>query len=89
MNAHQPPAQEGPVVTYAAQAKRQELKSELDNQILDEIYEALGLAKSYCESAMLACVRDDRQELSIRRRQISASLKHAFGAHTMLTGGAS
>ena len=54
MNAPQPPAQKGPVVTYAAQAQRQRLKSELDNQILDEIYEALGLVKSYVESAMLA-----------------------------------
>jgi len=86
MNAPQPPAQKGPVETYPAQAQRQRLKSELDNQILDEIYEALGLVKSYVESAMLALARDDRQELTVRRRQISSSLRHAFQAHDMLTG---
>ena len=88
MNAHQPPAQEGPSETCPAPAKRQELQSVLDDQLLDEIYDGLQLAKSYAESMMLACVRGDRQELSIRRRQISTSIKHAFEAHTMLTGGA-
>jgi hypothetical protein len=88
MNAPQPPAQKGPVETYPAQAKRQELRSALDDQLLDEIYGGLQLAKSYAESMMLACVRGDRHELLIRRRQVSASLKHAFEAHTMLTGGA-
>ena len=73
MNAPQPPAQKGPVVTYAAQAQRQRLKSELDNQILDEIYEASGSQRSTVESAMLACARDDRQELTVRRRQISSA----------------
>jgi len=86
MNAHQPPGQEAAGETSPAQAKRQELQSELDSQILDEIYDGLRLAKSYAESMMLACIRDDRQELSIRRRQISSSIKHAFEAHSMLTG---
>lgn len=88
MNAHQPPAQEAAGETCPAPAKRQELQSVLDDQLLDEIYDGLQLAKSYAESMMLACVRGDRQELSIRRRQISTSIKHAFEAHTMLTGGA-
>jgi hypothetical protein len=86
MNAHQPPGQEAAGETYPAQAKRQELQSVLDDQLLEEIYDGLQLAKSYAESMMLACVRGDRQELSIRRRQISTSIKHAFEAHTMLTG---
>ena len=86
MNAHQPPGQEAAGETYPAQAKRQELQSVLDDQLLDEIYDGLQLAKSYAESMMQACVRGDRQELSIRRRQISTSIKHAFEAHSMLTG---
>ena len=88
MNALIPPAQKGPVETYPAQAKRQELRSVLDDQLLEEIYEGLQLAKSYAESMMLACVRGDRHELSIRRRQISSSIRHAFEAHSTLTGGA-
>jgi hypothetical protein len=88
MTAPQPPGQNGQGATDPAQASRQELQSVLDDQLLDEIYDGLQLAKSYAESMMLACVRGDRHELSIRRRQVSASLKHAFEAHTMLTGGA-
>jgi hypothetical protein len=81
MNATQPPSQK-------AQA-RQDIQAIKDDLLLDAIFESLQMAGSYCESAMLACRRGDRHELSIRRRQISASLKAAFTAHTeLLTGGA-
>jgi hypothetical protein len=81
MNATLPPGQKAKA--------RHEIQSVRDDLLLDAIFESLQLAGSYCESAMLACRRGDRHELSIRRRQISASLKAAFTAHTeLLTGGA-
>jgi hypothetical protein len=80
MNATQPPSQK-------AQA-RQDIQAVKDDLLLDAIFESLQLAGSYCESAMLACRRGDRHELSIRRRQISSSIRHAFEAHSTLTGGA-
>jgi hypothetical protein len=83
MNAPLPTAPNSAAVTTTHPA---EIKAALDDDLLDEIYEGLQLAKSYIESMMLATVRGDRQELSVRRRQISTSIKHAFEAHTMLTG---
>jgi hypothetical protein len=88
MKTPPPPGHKGPGENHAAQAKRQELKSVLDEQLLDEIHAGLWHAQSYITSMLAACARGDRQELSIRRRQISSSLKHAFEAHTMLNGSA-
>jgi len=78
MNA-QPPAAQKAVETNSVRAA-------LDEELLDEIYAGLQLGKSYIESMMLACIRGDRHELTVRRRQISSSLRHAFQAHDMLTG---
>ncbi len=80
MNA-QPPAAQKAVETNSVRAV-------LDEDLLDEVYAGLELAKSYTQSMMEAARRGDRTELSIRRRQISASLKHAFQAHSLLNGGA-
>ena len=78
MNAHQPPAQKA--------VETNPVRAVLDEDLLDEVYAGLELAKSYTQSMMEAARRGDRHELSVRRRQISSSLKHAFGAHDMLVG---
>ncbi len=81
MNAHTPTGASSPV---AIKNQHGELKAVLEDLLLDEIYEALGLARSYIDSMMQATVRDDRHELHIRRRQISNTIRHAFQAHTLL-----
>ena len=61
MNAPLPTAPNSAAATTTHPA---EIKAALDDDLLDEIYEGLRLAKSYIESMMLATVRGDRQELS-------------------------
>ena len=85
MNAPLPTAPNSAAATTTHPA---EIKAALDDDLLDEIYEGLRLAKSYIESMMLATVRGDRQELSVRRRQIRDALKYAYDAHALLNGGA-
>jgi hypothetical protein len=76
-----------PLNALAERAKSPELQRVLDDQVLDAIYEALELSRSYHTSMMEACRRDDRHELGQRRRQIGASIKAAFELHTQLLNG--
>jgi hypothetical protein len=71
-------------VTLAQRAAITDARAEIDEQLLDEIYGGLDLAKSYIVSALEACRRSDRHELRLRQSQINDCLQYTFEALSLL-----